>query len=907
MGIKGLHKALSFCTVKDNLRNYQNQRVAIDASAWLHRSVYSVAEELAETPRNRVNEKCVRVSCNYMISRCLELVDGWNVGTIFLVTDGRRSPMKSDESQDRDRKQQQTLQEARQYKRSGQRYKAEEKYKACVRIRENFAAEVVKRLKREFKSGGKHGNKNIYIVEAPYEADAQLCKLMIDNVADFVITEDSDVLAYSAAAHVAFPILYKLDRSTGNCDRISMDWLLSPNNGCSNNSNRIDNNSKNSSRNPSSTSSSNPSSIESIMRRLADRQSARAGRGVRLFVQACVLAGCDYSINKLDGVGLINAFKYIRDHAVRNDTVRFRKVLESLPRKLRHSLDIDQYEETLAKSEAVFFYHYVLHTDGDVKPMLPPRLSKEESTEEHHLSDHFPFMERFEDDWSFLGVGTPVGNSINETVEETNPQTKSLPSITNFVATARSNFKKQGNADVSATNLRSSKGAAKATTKVMQNPYLKPTTATQHEGHSNFRSNRTSSANAVTDNPPTSQQCNTITQYLKRDIDYRISQKPRASQQLGSTNLSSNRRTSSFFSRQSQQHRQMDQNMSSSRSFSGSQAVLAPFQYNNHDLNDGNDDDDDDDHDTLSLNLTTTNNHENGGSDFIGEDAMFGFDTYKKEPTRSFKRTTSIPKQDSRQNEPARAEPSPPDYQQTEPVVTEASDDSCLPNGAKPAQDSTIDLTEDDDENLQESNIGSGHFASRIHTNTSSRGADHRRVTLSPKNQQKRHDEEFLEDIASSADDDIMDSPESVAKTGPFSHKEVNRQSCSSILPTETKQTKKRREKSGPLDVAFRRQAEFSSRIGERSSETTAGSKKRNVSQLTWNSQTTKKLTPSKKKKKTKKNQEPSLETDIQQAMFKSFFQQKQRQPQPQPPQLTINIDYNDGKSNEDWMWTGDD
>lgn len=397
MGIKGLHKALSFCTVKDNLKHYQGRRLAIDASAWLHRSVYSVAEELAEAGHT-IDRKCLRVSCKYMVARCLEMLDGFGIHSVYLVTDGQRSPMKADESQDRDERQRHNLEEARSLKRAGHRARAEEKYKACIRIRDNFAKEVIAMVRREFKTNGRR----VFIVEAPFEADAQLCKLLIDRVADAVVTEDSDVLAYSAATHVAFPILYKLDRRTGDCDRISMDWLLSA---------------KPPDQHSDMQQSKSNSSIESILQRFAVRQTKRPGFGVRLFVQACVLAGCDYSINKLDGVGLINAFKLVRDNAFRNDNVRFRKILESLPRKVKQALDIDAYEETLAKSEAVFFYHQVLYTNGEVKPLVSPRMAVEENMDkEHHFNDHFPYMARFNGDWSFLGVGVKKSSDASSSM-----------------------------------------------------------------------------------------------------------------------------------------------------------------------------------------------------------------------------------------------------------------------------------------------------------------------------------------------------------------------------------------------------------------------------------------------------------------------------------------------------------
>jgi hypothetical protein len=202
----------------------------------------------------------------------------------------------------------------------------------------------------------------------------------------FCISKDSDLLVYSAASHVAFPVLFKLDRGTGSCDSICMDWLLSS-----------------PSEDPKAASQKPGSALETLLRNLGSRQARRAGYGVRLFVQACVLAGCDYAPNKLSGIGLVSAFKLIRDTAFRNDGVRFEKALDSLPRKTKQGLDIKEYELILAKSEAVFYYHLVRHLDGSTRPLSEPRCSDEENGEDHHFSDHFPFMNRFGDDWSFLG------------------------------------------------------------------------------------------------------------------------------------------------------------------------------------------------------------------------------------------------------------------------------------------------------------------------------------------------------------------------------------------------------------------------------------------------------------------------------------------------------------------------
>jgi 5'-3' exonuclease len=134
-----------------------------------------------------------------------------------------------------------------------------------------------------------------------------------------------------------------------------MDWLLSS-----------------PSEDPKAVSKKPGSALETLMKNLGSRQARRPGYGVRLFVQACVLAGCDYAPNKLSGIGLVGAFKLIRDTAFRNDGVRFTKALDSLPGKTKQGLDIKEYELILAKNEAVFYNHLVRHLDGSNRPLSEP-------------------------------------------------------------------------------------------------------------------------------------------------------------------------------------------------------------------------------------------------------------------------------------------------------------------------------------------------------------------------------------------------------------------------------------------------------------------------------------------------------------------------------------------------------
>ena len=139
MGIKGLHKGLKFCSKKSNVRDFAGRTIAVDSSSWLHRSVYSVAEKYVEAmEEKRLDPHCVKVSARYITSRCRELLQRFGIGKIFLVMDGKRCPLKADESADREKRRQDNLRDAREFKSRGRRDKAEEKYKMCIKMFQIF-------------------------------------------------------------------------------------------------------------------------------------------------------------------------------------------------------------------------------------------------------------------------------------------------------------------------------------------------------------------------------------------------------------------------------------------------------------------------------------------------------------------------------------------------------------------------------------------------------------------------------------------------------------------------------------------------------------------------------------------------------------------------------------------------
>jgi 5'-3' exonuclease len=293
--------------------------------------------------------------------------------------------MKAVTNDERERRRQENLRQARYHRDRGERDKAFEKYKACIKVSATLANEVAQKVRHAFRNDAR-----VEIVQSPYEADAQLVQLVLDQKVQAVVTEDSDVLVYQAACHVPFPIIFKLDRNSGACDILSMEWLLSPATctsapwnhhrplGDSSESNRM-------------------SVLDAVLKTLADRELRDPGLGARLFVQSCVLTGCDYSPNLLSGVGLVNAFKLVRNSVHRSSCDRFRHVLQQLPPKAKQSLGNKiEYEELLAKSEAVFYHHMVCLHDGTTLAFL----GEHPAIPDHR---HKPVMDRFGGDWSFLG------------------------------------------------------------------------------------------------------------------------------------------------------------------------------------------------------------------------------------------------------------------------------------------------------------------------------------------------------------------------------------------------------------------------------------------------------------------------------------------------------------------------
>lgn len=402
MGISGLLLALKPVTTVGNIRDYAGQPVAIDASSWLHKSVYSIADHYVECmERNALDRRCIDTSSHYIIQRCQELLQHAGISKIYLVLDGKRCPLKAVTNAERESRRADNLQQARKWKHTNP-HQSNEKYKACIKVTDELTKRVVATIEQTFRNRHNCSNSRqppVEIVWSPYEADAQLVQLAVDGRANAIITEDSDVLVYSAARQIVVPVLYKLDRHTGQCDVVSMEWLLSDAKTSLSTSSTTINKTAN-------------APLTVLFDILKSRQQRYPGWGSRLFVQSCVLAGCDYAPRQLNGVGYITALKLVKNAST--TPAQISKVLSTilttqLKPKARQSVpDMQQFEILLAQSEAVFYYHPVADSNGIIQHLHPIITI---SNKEKSSSSLAPSLDRFENPFEFMGSLVANGNA----------------------------------------------------------------------------------------------------------------------------------------------------------------------------------------------------------------------------------------------------------------------------------------------------------------------------------------------------------------------------------------------------------------------------------------------------------------------------------------------------------------
>ena len=257
MGINGLLQILKPITDNINIRQYANQKVAIDAYVWLHRGAYQCSREL-------VMQLHTTKYIDFCVKRIQLLID--NNVTPIMVFDGSRLPAKLSTEQSRATSKYKNKQMALILWNEGNKNEAMKYFQKAVNVTTKMAYELIKKCQEL----------NIEYIVAPYEADSQLAYLARTNEVAAVISEDSDLLVFGCPV-----VLYKMD-NYGQCNEICL-------------------------KNISMLSTTHAGYNFKLW-------------NLSMFRYMCILAGCDY-LKSLPKIGLKRAYALINMHSNKNQLV----------------------------------------------------------------------------------------------------------------------------------------------------------------------------------------------------------------------------------------------------------------------------------------------------------------------------------------------------------------------------------------------------------------------------------------------------------------------------------------------------------------------------------------------------------------------------------------------------------
>ncbi|CAL8298138.1 unnamed protein product [Merluccius merluccius] len=287
MGIQGLLQFIKDASEPVHVKKYRGQTVAVDTYCWLHKGAFSCAEKLAKGEPT-----------DQYVTYCMKFVDmllSFGVKPI-LVFDGCNLPSKQEVDKSRRERRQANLQKGKQLLREGKLSEARDCFTRSVSITPSMAHDVIKAARA----------RGVDCVVAPYEADAQLAFLSKAGLAQAIITEDSDLLAFGCKT-----VLLKMDKE-GNGLEIDQGHL-------------------------------------GRCRSLGDVFTEEK------FRYMCILSGCDY-LASLYGIGLGKACKLLK--MANNPDIL--TVIRKMGQYLKMSVTVpEEYLQGFVKADNTFLYQLV--------------------------------------------------------------------------------------------------------------------------------------------------------------------------------------------------------------------------------------------------------------------------------------------------------------------------------------------------------------------------------------------------------------------------------------------------------------------------------------------------------------------------------------------------------------------
>ncbi len=254
MGIEGLLPLLKPVTHKTHISTFDGKTAAVDASAWLYKGIYSCSWELG-------NGLPTHGYLNYPL-KMIRMLQKNNVKPI-LVFDGTAMPLKEQTIKKRKDDKKKSRELAQKYLSEGKKEQAASMFARCMTVQTEMLSTLMDVLY----------HMNVDYVVAPYEADAEIAFLCREKLADFAISEDSDILVYGCTN-----LVLKLDIE-GTCENVLLNDTLF-----------------------------NQAYMETVKNEYAkDLASLPRER----FMELCIMSGCDY-LDNIPGIGIKKALKLMK-------------------------------------------------------------------------------------------------------------------------------------------------------------------------------------------------------------------------------------------------------------------------------------------------------------------------------------------------------------------------------------------------------------------------------------------------------------------------------------------------------------------------------------------------------------------------------------------------------------------
>lgn len=195
MGIPGLLPKIKEHMPRVPLSSLRGARAGVDGYSWLYKAASVFCVGLYENPDD---PDLVMRYTRFCIGKCKVLVQ--HGVQLYFVFDGAEHPMKAGTARKRREKKEEAKRKIDELLQRGRIREARALMGRCVKVDGKMVANLVSAL----------DSLGISHIFAPYEADPQLAYLQREAYIDYIITEDSDLVAYGADM-----ILFKLDAQKG--------------------------------------------------------------------------------------------------------------------------------------------------------------------------------------------------------------------------------------------------------------------------------------------------------------------------------------------------------------------------------------------------------------------------------------------------------------------------------------------------------------------------------------------------------------------------------------------------------------------------------------------------------------------------------------------------------------------